>query len=443
LRRVAWFAAALAAACGSPANPEAGPLDQIYRPTGLAVHRTGAGARLLVASSNADLRYDVDTGGSVLALDPSADPAVLRGAVNISSFAGELVVARNVDPASPEGQLDPATACSTLPAPLALTAMRGSNMLAALRIGASGELACDDRCDVPLSGPFADPLAVAVACGGGRERAFVAYLRSVSGTGWLSEYDLVTGAVQNVAVGVSAIRSLTYDAANDRLYLMGFATSVQTPLRWIELRGCTLGAPPASGGCSIGQASLPEVVGAVELRSMALAHPFGTAPQRAFLTGRRYDPASAATFGTRTTDLGGVLLVVDLVENGLGGVDLQLVNEIDIGRGAQDVRVLPQRPGQRDLVAALCVDAGQLWIYDDDTGHRHPFGLNPDTGAPVLGSQPYGLAVDPEAIGTARVYVGSFGESFVTPVEVPLDAPWDAAIVTTGGAPRRITGGTP
>ena len=445
MRRVAWFAAAFAAACGSAANPDAGPLDRIYLPTGIAVHRTAAGARLLVASSNADLRYDVDTGGAVIALDPSADPAVLHGGVNLRSFVGDLVVARNEDSADPSFPEPDACGASTLAAPLALTVTRGSNTLDAIRVGPSGELDCDGRCDIPLSGPFADPLAVAVACGGGRARAFIGYLRSASGAGWISQYDLLPPyTIRNTSVGSSAIRAFAYDASKDRLYVLGLASSVQTPLRWIELGGCTFGAARESGGCSVGEATLPESVGTVELRSMALAHPFGgpDTPQRAFLTGRRYDPGSAANLGGRTVDLGGVLLVVDLVDNGLGGIDMQLVNEIDLGRGAQDVRVLPRRDGKRDLVAALCVDAGELWIYDDETGAVHSFGRDAN-GVPLLGHQPYGLAVDPEGIGTARVYVGSFGESFVTPVDVPRDAPWNAAIVTSGGAPRRITGGTP
>ncbi len=129
LRRVAWFAVAFAAACGSAVNPDAGPLDRIYLPTGIAVHRTAAGARLLVASSNADLRYDVDTGGAVIALDPSADPAVLHGGVNLRSFVGDLVVARNEDSADPSFPEPDACGASALAAPLALTVTRGSNTL--------------------------------------------------------------------------------------------------------------------------------------------------------------------------------------------------------------------------------------------------------------------------------------------------------------------------
>ncbi len=94
-------------------------------------------------------------------------------------------------------------------------------------------------------------------------------------------------------------------------------------------------------------------------------------PIRAYLTARLYDPVSAAAAGGRTTDYGGLLLVVDLVDNAFGGVDPQLVSVLDIGHGAQDVRVLPRLPAwapdRRDVVAAVSVDEGSLWIYDDET----------------------------------------------------------------------------
>jgi hypothetical protein len=251
--------------------------------------------------------------------------------------------------------------------------------------------------------------------------------------------------LRNGLVGVGPVRALAYDAAHDRLYVVGLATAQPTPLRWVGLRDCEVGTTGA-GACTVGQAAIPAIPPGVELRSIALAHPFATAPQRAFLTGRVYDPTSAATAGGRTVDYGGLLLVVDLVENAFGGVDVELVDSLPIGRGAQDVRVLPPRGlDRRDVVAALAVDAGELWIYDDETGRLARFGRNVETGAPQLGHQPYGLAVvDPELVATtARLYVGSFAESFVSPVNVPLDTP-DAAFVptTTAGLPYRISGAT-
>lgn len=191
----------------------------------------------------------------------------------------------------------------------------------------------------------------------------------------------------------------------------------------------------------MGSATFPEVGVGVELRAMALGHPAAGAPQRAFLTARLYDPVAAAVAGGRTTDWGGRLLVVDLVENALGGVDAELVRSEPIGHGAQDVRVLPSRgPGRGDVVVALAVDDGSLWIYDDETHSIARFGrLDALGGRPELGNEPFGLAVDPEATTTARVYVGSFRDSYITPVDVPLETPDAAVIVST----VRITGRTP
>jgi hypothetical protein len=198
-----------------------------------------------------------------------------------------------------------------------------------------------------------------------------------------------------------------------------------------------------------GSATFAALSSGIELRSMALSSAPG-APRRAYLVGRRYEPLSAAANGARTVDLGGVLLVVDLVDDAFGGIEVQVVNEVDFGRGAQDVRVLPAIParaGMRDVVAALAIDADELLIYDDETGAHRVVGRSAVTGAPELGHQPSGLAVDPDPLATvARLYVGSFSESFVTPVDVPLDAPSppDAAfVVTTSEGIRRIRGGTP
>jgi len=433
LRRLVWITVVLAAACGEAAKPQPGPLDRLYLPTGLAVHDH----RLVAVSSNGDLRYDDATGGSVIALDPADLDAVrVDGAVHIRSFGGDLAIA------------DPAV-CTSLVDPLAIVATRGSNTLNAVAISSSGALSCE-HCGIPLSGSFVDPLAVGVACRGGRDRAFVGYLRSPSGEAWITEYDLVSGALRNALIGAGPIRGFAYDTDHDRLYMTGLATSVPTPLRWIDLAGCEIDRPAASGGCTVGQAAIPTFASGLELRSIALAHPVTGEPQRAFITGRLYDAAAAVTAGGRTVDYGGVLLVVDLVENAFGGVDVELVNAIGtdsvrIGKGLQDVRVLPAREPlgtRRDVVAALAIDDGEVWIYDDENLSIASFLRSGVTGAPELGHQPYGLAADPELVGTvARLYVSSFSESFITPIDVPLDAPDQAHF--TGGAQRKITGGTP
>jgi hypothetical protein len=441
VRRIAFVALVAAAACGEAANPAPGPLDRLYLPTGLAVHE----GRLLAASSNSDLRYDDVTGGSVIALEPSLafTAARVSGGVNVRTFAGDLAV------------MAPGAACGAeVDAPLAFFATRGSNTLNAVSISPAGALACA-RCEIPLTGPFGDPVAVAAACRGGRARAFVGHLRGPNGQAWISEYELTPGGgadLRHAAVGFGPARALAYDAARDRLWIAGLATATPTPLRWVELAGCTLGAPREAGGCTIGEATFPELPAGLELRSIALS---GTPPagapagaRRAYLTGRLYDVAAAALAGARTTDAGGVLLVVDLVEAPLGTVDVQLVRSFDgLGQGMQDVRVI-ERPGRPDVVVALATDEAILWIYDDETHGIRAFPRSDATGAPVFGHVPFGLAVDPEPVGSVvHVYVGGYRESFVTRVNVPIDDPDAADVERDGqGNPRRIsgaTGGTP
>lgn len=460
-RRLAWCALALAAACGAEPRPQPTPLDTIRLPVGIAVHH----GRVLVASSNADLFYEEATGGSVLALSP--DPAnvasvSVTGSVRVHSFAGELAVARTEAPAA--GVPD-AEACGTLiPAPLALFGTRGSNTINAVAIGPAGTLSCDapGRCGLVAAGGFGDPFGLTVACGGGRARAFFGYLRAQNAEAYLAELDLTDFTLRTTLIGVGPVRGFAYDRDRDRLLMTGLATATATPLRWIDLGGCTLGADPRAGGCTGGAAVLPIVGGSygLELRSIALAHPAipgvprGPAePVRAYATARLYDLAAAASAGFRNTDFAGVLLVLDLFDDARGGVDPQIVSVIDLPSGAQGVQVLPRASGwaagRRDVVAVLSVNEGALTIYDDETGALQLFRTDaistpghPATGAPVLGNEPYGLAVDPVASGaTARVWVGAYRDGFVTPIDVTLEP--EVVATFAGGRQLRISGATP
>ena len=454
MRRLAWCALAVAGACGSQAGLESGPLDRMHMPTGLAV----LDGRLLVASSNADLLYAQDTGGAILDLAPvdplALDTIVVAGALDVESFAGEIGVAR---PVARTAALEPDACGTAIAGARAVFATRGSNTLNVLSVDPSGALGCE-FCGIHSSGPYADPFPVAIACAPGKPRAFVGYLGAQFGQGWVSELNLLNGSVATTSVGAGLVRGLAYDPGHDRLYLAELATSAPTPLRWIELGGCSFGDTTSANGCSVGQATIPGLPPGLELRSIALAHPFPGAPQRAYLTARLYDLPSAAIAGGRTTDYGGLLAVVDLVENSQGNVTPQLVRIVPdlgtLGRGLQDVRVLPARVDglgnpRRDVVAAYAVDEGILWIYDDETFALRAIGRDLLTGAPVVGHQPAGLAVDPEPIGTrARVWVGSYGDSFVTPIDVPLDDPFDAGWAPwvaplPGGTPHKITGAMP
>lgn len=461
MRRFAWCAVALAAACGSEVKSPAAPLDTIREPTGVAV----LDGRVLVLSSNADLTYDEASGGTLLSLgvDPAFAASVLGG-VRVHSMGGDLAVARL---AALGADAPDAEACAGLVgAPLALFGTRGSNTLNAVSVAADGKLSCAGpaaRCGIPIAAAgFGDPLPVAVACGGGRARAYFGYVNGLSSAAWIGELDLADGAgkftLRNANVGVGAVRGLAYDRDRDRLFLTGLATGSPTPLRWVNLAGCTFGATDLTG-CTVGSAALPVVVGsyALELQYVALARsatpgvPRGPGePLRAYLTGTLYDQGSAALNGYRTTSFGSVLVVADLYDDAGGGVRPEIVAIYDVPRGARNVAVLPRPPGwpasRRDVVAVMSPDLGSLTLVDAETGTTDLFGLDATgaaaTGAPVLGHQAYGLGVDPVLAGsTARLWVGSFADGYVTPVDVTLDP--TLAATFAGGTHVKITGATP
>jgi hypothetical protein len=414
----------------------------MHRPTGLAV----LDGRVLVASSNADLLYAQDTGGSIMSLDTldpfSLDTVRVAGAMNIQSFAGELAVAKNLPqtPGAPE-----ADHCGAdITGPLGVFATRGSNTLNVISVDPAGPIACE-FCGIHSSGQYADPFPVTIGCAPGRPRAFIGYLNTQNAEGWVSEMDLRSGGVITAPVGLGVVRSLTYDVAHDRLYLAQLATAAPTPLRWVGLGNCELGGAGANA-CSVYQATIPGIPAGSEIHAIALGHPFPGEPQRAYVSVRLYDTASAAAAGGRTTDAGGLLVVVDLVEDSLGGVTPTLVRVVPetgtLGRGLQDVRVFPARPGMRDVVATVAVDEGIVWIFDDETQALVSFARDPITGAPTAGEQPSGLAVDADATGPiARLWVGSYMDDYVTPIDVTLDPVFSATFA--GGSRHHISGGTP
>jgi hypothetical protein len=442
VRRLAFVGVLVAAACGADPRPDPGPADRFYLPTGIGVHE----GRLLVASSNADLRYDDGTGGSVISVDSAEDPARLAGTVHIGSFAGELAVAdaRECPVHDPDS------------GSMALVAARGADVLYRVRIAEGGALSCDG-CEVPLaSGRARDAFAVGVACGGGIARAYVGYLRSPAGRAWITQVDLAQpdlaaeGAVQHAEHGPGQARGFAFDAARKRLFVVEALTGAAPVLRWIDLLGgCRIDRPLAEGGCAAGSTAVGQIPAGLELRSIALST--SSAPsRRAYVTARIYDPALAAQAGGRVGDFDGLLLVADLVDDVAGGVEFRLVRQIPIGYGASGVRVLPGREERPDVVAVLAADEGVLWIYDDETGGLGAVGRDA-AGRPRVGRVPFGLAVDrvlhPDPAGTggvAHVYVGSFQESFVTRIDVPLADPTGGwTIPQSGGADRRIMGGSP
>jgi hypothetical protein len=446
VRRFAFVALVAAAGCSEVTELEPGPPDRFYFPTGMAVTADG---KLVVASSNFDLRFEDETGGSVIAVDPALEPASLLGTVNVESLGGQLAIA---DPASCTA-LDPAAGA------VAILPVRGANLVYRLRVAADGAISCAG-CALPVGDATrVDPWAAGIACGPGLARAFVGYLRSSTGQASVTQIDLTRdasedGAVQHFAHDFGQVRGFAYDAPRERLYVTHTVTGGTTRLRWIDLGGgCRVDAPFAEGGCATGESVAAAVPSGLELRAIALSSsdvPF----RRAYLTARVHDPVLAAAAGFRTGDFDGKLLVADLVETLGGRLDLAVVRDVDLGYGASEVVVLPPRAGQRDLVAALATDSGRVTIYDDQTGTVIGIGADlagtEPTGAPLLGHSPIALALDPvvRTGNVARLYVASFQESYVTSIDVPLDDPAAACLVAPGGGcaagpdtVRRISGG--
>jgi hypothetical protein len=450
--RIAVIAAALALvalACSPPPQAGPGPLDRLTFPTAIKLQ----GQDLLAVSSNFDLTYSINEGGSVLTL-PLASAAGTRG-VNIGSLGGELAIAD--------------ASCGFTPS-VALVPSRSTNALYRLTLDANGTPSCGPGCELPLSNNLADPYGVTVACGNGKTRAFLSHLRTPNLSGYVTMFSLDsdlsrwTATVQVGVAGPGPARSFAYDADRDRVYFTGLSTGSITLFRWYDLSGnCSIAlAPPDPQACPLGAIDIFPLVRGADLRGIALSNPIPGKPRRAYVAARVFDADLAASIGGRPNfDVAGVLLVLELDEGPDGQPQPRLVSWVDAGMGASEVAVLPPRQGgARDLVAVTASDDGLVWIYDDEVGEmRKVFGRDPVTGAPELGLNPYALAVTPLDKAPAspsspvtacqgapstcgRVYVGSFQDAWVGAVDVPLDDPGSAAVVTLNGAPWRI-GGAP
>jgi hypothetical protein len=466
VRILALLAVAALAACGSETvNTTPGPLDRFFYPTGIAV----LDHRIFVASSNADLTYSEDTGGSVISVDPDATPIKVTGALNVRSFAGEIAIA--------DGAACPAFTDLDASAPARVfVPIRGADVVYRLDVGAAGELTCKggtssaSACEIPVGNTNrGDPWAVGIACdpadtpgGPTIARAYVGYLRETNSAAWITQIDLTREKndpegryLQHQNYGAGQIRGMAYDPTRHRVYFTRTVVGTSSTLAWLDLANdCRIDLTFADGGCHEGATAAPAMPYGLELRGIALGRiDPASRVRRAYVTARVYDPASSASAGTRVGDFNGLLLVVDLVENAAGSMDFQVVSKLSIGYGAAGVRVLPPRTDpvtglpMGDLVVALAADDGVLWVYDDETGASVAIGRDLASGAPLTGNGPFAMAVDPGVgtDGSVRVYVGSFREHFLTPIVVPLQDPQAAHVERTGPNPtdpiRRISGG--
>jgi hypothetical protein len=461
LRRASVLLLLLAAACSEPASVRPPPLDAFAFPSGLALApstRVAGGQALLVASANADLRWGPRYGGTLLSVDP--EPYAVAGGVahgSLGAPGGLLDVLGAAEIGSYSGPVTVADAstCAGLASPAALVASRFTGRLHRFPLQADGSLGtcADGACEVALDKDLGDPYAIGVACrtDGVRRSAYVSYLRApiiapfAAGTAWLSELDLddPTRPIRTFALALGPVADMAYDDSTDRLYGVGRFVVGAAPVFILDLQSCRVG----DQGCltpAVHVVDLFTQVRGAEPQAIALSSPSAGLPRRAYVSARLYDADLARSLGGRPSfDIGGVLLVLDLAEDASGAPSVKLEQVVDVGLGAGQVRVLPPRPGGlRDVVVVSSSTAGTVTVYDDETGAvATVVALDPRTGAPLAGREPFGLAVqDRTAVdGTARVFVAAYDLSTVSAVDVPLATPALATLRTAAdGSPLRI-----
>lgn len=468
------------AACGEPASVRAPPLDRFLSPSGLALTASparpgGGSSALLVVSGNYDLAYDGATGGTLLSVNPdlAADGgsagqpggALVKlpagGGARLGSYGGDLAV---VDGVTCPGYVDPISHGGAT----ALVASRYTTKLHRVPLEADGGvLPCDGPgCALPFASGLLDPYAVTVACrpDGARRSAFVGFLgvSSMGGialAGHVAEVNLDdgSGAVPPFfPLGFAPISDLAYDAQTDRLFVatrpaISVAPSTRASLYVVDLGRCR----PGDTGCPPPhEVDLSASLRGADLQDLAFSNVQPGLRRRLYVAARVYDVSLFALLGVRpTNDSAGALLVLDLEEDALGHPALKVQRILRLGIGPGRVAVLPVRPvkddltPRRDLVVVTTSQDGAVAVYDDETGQVvRIISIDAGTGAPEAGRSPYSLAVEPATTGpatapVARVYVGAFAQSVVTPVDVPLLSPWAAdPIFKANGAPARIGG---
>jgi hypothetical protein len=217
------------------------------------------------------------------------------------------------------------------------------------------------------------------------------------------------------------VYATAYDPVRNRLFLSSrFFGSGFVPIRYVDLG--FLGGNP-------NPIRLDWSVAGAETTGIAISSD-GT---RAYVGLRLYEPDLGVIF--RPPDIGGALAVLDITDAQGGGVSGRLLGLEPLGLGPSEVRVVP-RAGLRDLVAVTCSVDSSLYLYDDEVGHvAKVIGPDPGTGAPLLGRQAFGLAVESPYQSAAspdgvRLFVASFEESFISTVRLDDPArPSEAGLV--------------
>ncbi len=441
-KRIAALALAAAAGCSDSFPPVPGPLDRFYFPVGLAVRRLPAGnTALLVVSSNFDLRYDFDVGGSVLAVDPDAsgdalagDPTLaVLGGINVGSFGGEVAYLAGTKPTEyPEGVCAPLAAADSLVAAggaKVVVASRGTQEVYRIDMDALGRLACDG-CAAPVPVQALDPYGVAAVCadraGVSAARFFVTHLRVVGSPGLITEVDLLAGTSRTLTAGSWPTYNSTFDPISSRLFVSTRVAPVDGALlEWFS------GVVPSSAEPALAWHNVASDVKGARARDLAIS-----SDRLGYLRLELFDYDLAVRSGV-FVPTGGALAVYDLTETSFGVPAMKLLRVIPTCPGSGQVRILPARPGMLALVALTCDQEGTLLIYDDEARTiAARIALDPGSGRPLLGRQPFGLAVEDRGGGRARLYAASFGQSWVNVIEVDTVTPGDAAMVKRIGRER-------
>lgn len=466
-----WLAPLLlaAAACGEPTSQAVTPTDRFAYPSAVALTaRPGGGRALVVASGNYDLAYRGSDGGTVLSVDPTpAQPDGSGGSAgraggalvklgegaHVGSFTGELVVA--------DAETCPVPGAASQ-APEALVTTRYADQVWRLPMGADASIGpCAGDCVVPVPHGVYDPFGLALACrpDGLRRSAFVGFMRpstlgGIVEQGWIAEVDLdsATSYTRIMPLGGSALGGMAYDAATDRLFVLGQPV-LGAPVYVLDLGPCPSGVA-ACAAPRFTSVDLWSLLPGLDLQSIALSNPQAGLGRRAYVSARVYDPNLAQIIGYRPgADLAAVLLVLDVEEGVTGRPALRLLSHVDLpaGLGPSQVKVLPVRAPaagvpRRDVVVVSGAGEGVVLVYDDDDGAARYLPIDGTTGAPEVGRAPYGLAAERLAGATpdddvARVYVAASRAATVGIVDVPLARPAQAHVLrTTSGAPVRIGG---
>jgi hypothetical protein len=489
-KKIAVLALVAAAAC-SEANPTLSPsLDRFYFPTSLALrHLPGGGTALVVVSSNFDLRYDLAGGGTVIAVDPDAAqdsrpacaapcaptdldcqsrccPAGANCGIDIGrlgyvvagSFGGEVDFADEGNcPQLAEGAT-PVIAPGSGAAKV-LVSSRSAGTLYRIDMDAAGALDCGAGCPFQFGSDLFDPYGSTVVCrdfGDRKASVFVSHLRGLNGEAQLSEVDLRTGAWTGHNFTVDPLGP-THSAAYQKLgtYRRLIVTSLYTSylntlVRWLDLTAPVVIASETSPVDQVPLAPM-DLYGQLqqaEARGIALS----SDGERAYVTFEVYDLEQAQLYG-RIVILANILAIVDVRPEASGAPTGTVLKILPLGAGASEIRVLPRRPdpanpGQflPDLVAIAETGDGALEIYDDGIGAVvKTLGIDPATGRPFVGKQPFGMAVEERPAASCllpglaaptchRIYVGSFTYGWVSAVELDPSFPSRTSVVKRIGA---------